>query len=286
VPITRLTKIFRQAAKSMTIQAAYAINSGKAPVADPQEASKLAGFDVTQDYFYVPIAIKRPEQDPETGEVKMVDDTNATNQEIVRRVVDFACHRIPRRYGFDPVEDVQVMAPMASSRAGVDELNFALQAALNPDGDPIAECNKKRFRIGDKILNTKNNYDHDIMNGEFARIIDYIGREQLVVLESDGREIRMGAGDVEQNFVLAYAVTVHKMQGSSAKAVVMPMSKSFHNMLTRNLFYTAVTRTEQVCVVIGHPQAVQVAVSTKDTSNRNTALGQRLLHPSLSGQLV
>ena len=124
------------------------------------------------------------------------------------------------------------------------------------------------------------------MNGEFARITNFDASESLVELDVDGRRVKMGSSDVAENFVLAYAVTCHSMQGSSAKAVVVPLSSSFYTMLSRPLLYTAITRAEQLCVVIGQKKAVAMAVGSTDADRRWTALTQRLVDPSLSGQLI
>lgn len=280
-PITHLTKIFRQAARSMIIQAAYDVNRGVFPEDDPERLmardevqEQLGGESLIQDYFL----IERNE-----------------NADIVQLTLEYAAERIPRRYGFDPIDEVQVLAPQSTTEVGIHALNLALQSKLNPTGEPTGITRRFRaggrdyemqYRVGDKLLNTRNDYNHDIMNGELARIVDYDSAQSLVMLETDRGRIEMGVTDVRQNFVLAYAMSIHKSQGSSAKAVILPLSTSTYMMLTRNLLYTGITRAEELVMVIGQKRALQVAVKTPDTQKRNSSLAERLLYPNLSGQLV
>ena len=265
VPTVRLTKIFRQAARSMIIQAAYAVNRGNIPNLDPKAAAEASGIEeneILKDYYFIP---------------------REENQDIMNLTLSFAASRNPRQYGLNPITEVQVIAPQRSTLVGVNAMNEKLQATLNPKGQPIGA---KGFRVGDKLLNRRNDYHNDIMNGEFARITNFMPEESLVELDVDGRRVKMGASDVAENFVLAYAVTCHSMQGSSAKAVVIPLSSSFYTMLSRPLLYTAITRAEQLCIVIGQSRAMAMAVSSTEADKRWTALTQRLVDPSLSGQLI
>jgi exodeoxyribonuclease V alpha subunit len=265
VPTVRLTKIFRQAARSMIIQAAYSVNRGQIPNMDPKLAAEASGIpedDILKDYYFIP---------------------REDNEDVLSLTLSFAAKRIPREYGLNPITDIQVIAPQRSTLVGVNSLNEHLQRMLNPGGQPIGA---KGFRVGDKLLNRRNDYHHDIMNGEFARITNFDASESLVELDVDGRRVKMGSSDVAENFVLAYAVTCHSMQGSSAKAVVVPLSSSFYTMLSRPLLYTAITRAEQLCVVIGQKKAIAMAVGSTDADRRWTALTQRLVDPSLSGQLI
>jgi exodeoxyribonuclease V alpha subunit len=266
VPVTRLTKIFRQAARSMIIQAAYAINRGQLPNLDPEAAARNVGIvdagEILRDYFYIP---------------------REDNEDIMDLTLSFAATRIPRQYDMNPITDIQVIAPQRTTSIGVNALNMRLQGLLNASGRPIGV---KNFRVGDKLLCKRNDYLNDIMNGEFARITDFQEGESLVSLDVDGRGVVMGSADVAENFVLAYAVTCHSMQGSSAKAVVIPLSFSFFTMLSRPLLYTAITRAEQVCVVVGQKRALATAVSNAKEGERFSKLAPRLIDPTLSGQLV
>lgn len=265
VPTVRLTRIFRQAARSMIIQAAYSVNRGQIPNLDAKLAAEASGIseeEVLKDYYFIP---------------------REENEDIMSLTLSFAAKRIPRQYGFNPITDVQVIAPQRSTLVGVNAMNDALQGMLNPQGQPIGA---KGFRVGDKLLNRRNDYHHDIMNGEFARITNFDPAQSLVELDVDGRRVKMGSSDVAENFVLAYAVTCHSMQGSSAKAVVVPLSASFYTMLSRPLLYTAITRAEELCIVVGQSRAIAMAVGSTEADKRWTALTQRLVDPSLSGQLV
>lgn len=274
-PVTRLTQVFRQAAKSMIIQAAYAVNRGRLPALSRAEAAERLGLgedDMIQDFFWIP---------------------REDNAEILATTVGVACHRLPRSYGFDPVSDIQVVAPQrgkenratnSSVQVGVAALNQTLQRELNPEGRPLGI--RGSFRIGDKLLQTRNDYQNDIMNGEFARLADWDPAQQLVTLDVEGRMVQMGAEDMAGSFELAYATTVHKMQGSSAKAIVIPMSTQFFQMLSRNMLYTAITRAEQLCVLVGSKRAMAMACSRMTAGERHTDLASRLLDPSLSGRLV
>lgn len=266
IPVTTLTKVFRQAARSMIIQAAYAINRGQTPNLDPEEAARNAGLaskdDVLRDYFW----IGREE-----------------NEDIMKLTLAFATQRIPRQYGLNPITDIQVIAPQRTTSIGVNALNERLQAILNAGGQPLGV---KGFRVGDKLLCKHNDYQNDIMNGEFARVMDYKASDSLVTLDVDGRQVIMGSADVAANFVLAYAVTCHSMQGSSAKAVVIPLSFSFYTMLSRPMLYTAVTRAEQLAVVIGQNRALGASVGNAKDADRFSALAERLVDPGRSGQLV
>lgn len=279
-PITRLTQIFRQAAKSMIIQAAYRINQGKLPMINRAEAAEKLGLpveEVIQDFVWI------PEED---------------NQEIMKTVLGVVGGRLPRKYGWNPVSDIQVIAPQRGKennelkkirgQIGVAALNQQLQRMLNADGQltPISGIGSEtKFRLGDKLLQTRNDYTSDIMNGEFVRLVDWDSTQQLATIEIDGRIVQLGGEDMK-SFELAYATTVHKMQGSSAKAIVIPISTQFYSMLNRKMLYTAVTRAEQMCVIVGSRQAFSMACRGTDANSRWTDLSARLLDPALSGRLV
>lgn len=292
VPRTHLTEIFRQAARSMIIQAAYAINKKKMPNDDPEKAAAMAGLpegvEPLRDFFIVPRDIPASEAEKKAETDAQRDAMRERRQRkindmILESTLELVCERIPRAYKFDPIEDIQVIAPQRTTSVGVTALNQALQQRLNPAGEPIGA---KGLRVGDKLLCRKNDYHHDVMNGEVVRLVSFDAAQQLCTLELDGRHVQMGSADVAENFVLAYATTCHAQQGSSAKAVVIPLSSSFFRMLTKNLLYTAVTRGEQLVMIVGQPRALAIACSTEDTSTRNTALAARIVDPAYSGQLV
>jgi len=240
-PVTRLTEIFRQAARSMIVRAAHAINAGEAPPTVPRE-------DDLHDFFLI-----------------ARDSAAATFSEIV----DLAAERLPRHYDLQPVGDVQVLAPMHKGPAGIDAFNEALRARLNPDGAAIAGT---PFRLGDRVIQTRNDHQHELMNGELGVLVHHDSeREAVVFAADDGRRIRLPINDAE-TLRLAYAISVHKSQGSQTAAIVMPLSRAHSIMLTRNLLYTAITRATQLVVLVGDPSALSYALSRVDARRRHTRL--------------
>jgi exodeoxyribonuclease V alpha subunit len=241
VPVTRLTEIFRQAARSLIVRAAHAINRGDLP---PTTAS---GDDV-RDFFVV----KR-------------DGAQA----IFEEVVSLATERLPKHYGLDPVAGVQVLAPMHRGPAGIDAFNEALRARLNPKGIPVAGLG---LRVGDRVVQSKNDHDAQLMNGQTAVVLSHDDDgDNLMLAVDDGRTLRLPVGSAH-TLRLAYAMSIHKSQGSQAPAIVVVMHRGHHVMLTRSLLYTAITRAEQACVVVGEQQAMAVAVKTLDARRRHTRL--------------
>ncbi|MDQ2741069.1 MAG: ATP-binding domain-containing protein, partial [Chloroflexota bacterium] len=192
--------------------------------------------------------------------------------------------RIPFRYGLDPVDDVQVISPMHAGPVGVTALNHALQALLNPPttGNELRR-GEYTLRLGDKVMQIRNNYDKDVYNGDVGKVMGVEPAEQRVVVAFPGpagvAEVEYEKADVDQ-LVLAYAVSVHKAQGSEFPALVMPLVTQHHIMLQRNLLYTAITRARQLCVLVGSQKALAIAVHADHRQRRNTALARRLNVPS------
>ncbi len=244
-PVASLTEIFRQAKTSRIIVNAHKINSGVIPRADP--------YDADADFFF----IRR--DDPEKA---------------AALIVNLVKERIPRRFGFDPVDDIQVLTPMHRGAAGAGALNDALQAALNPHGEKLARGNRT-FRAGDKVMQIRNNYEKEVFNGDIGRIrrVDQESRE--VVISFDGREVDYDYADLDE-IALAYAVSVHKAQGSEYAAVVMPVLTQHYVLLQRNLLYTAVTRGRKLVVMAGSMKALAIAVKNNKTRRRFTMLKERL----------
>jgi exodeoxyribonuclease V alpha subunit len=246
VPITRLNTIFRQAADSKIITNAHLINQGKFPV-----FSKENG-----DFFLFPAE----------------DATTAADW-----IVEVVTERIPQKFGFDAVRDIQVLAPIYRGPAGVIALNERLQEKLNPPGSnkPERKLYGTIFRLGDKVMQTQNNYDKDVYNGDigFIRSLDVI--EQTLVLDFDGRSATYDWSDADQ-LTLAYVVSVHKAQGSEFPVVVMPIVTQHYTMLQRNLLYTAITRARKLCVLTGSRRAISMAVHNNKVAQRFTALEWRL----------
>ncbi|MFN8202568.1 MAG: ATP-dependent RecD-like DNA helicase [Solirubrobacteraceae bacterium] len=243
VPLTRLTAVFRQAARSLIVRAAHAINDGRPPPGELPE-------DVERDFYFV--ARDRAE-------------------EIFAEVVSLAAERLPRHLGLDPRADVQVLAPMHRGPVGIEALNDALRARLNPDGEAIPAS---RLRVGDRVVQTRNDHERQLMNGEIGVVAAY-DREaaQTLLATDDGRMLALPAGALE-TLRLAYAMSVHKAQGSSAPAVVVPIFSGHHVMLTRNLVYTALTRAERMAVFVGQRRALDVALRRVDARRRHTRLAE------------
>jgi exodeoxyribonuclease V alpha subunit len=253
-PVTRLTSIFRQAAGSLIITNAHRINQGHTPVY--QFEAGAASGEREQDFYLFPAG------DP---------------QEAARWVQEVVCERIPRKFGLDPVKQIQVLAPMYRGECGVNALNARLQASLNPAHSKKTETLLfgQLFRSGDKLMQIQNNYDKEVFNGDFGMLagVDPTGHSLLVSF--DGREVHYEWSEADQ-LVLAYAVSVHKSQGAEFPGVVIPLVTQHYLMLQRNLLYTAITRARELCVLVGSRRAIAMAVRNDAVSQRYTALSWRL----------
>ena len=241
VPSVRLTEVFRQAARSMIVRAAHAINEGEMPPTIPRP-------DDVRDFF-------------------LIEREGAST--IFEEVCELAASRLPGHYGLDPAADVQVLAPMHKGPVGIDALNEELRARLNPDGEHIEGT---PLRVGDKVMQTRNSYEHDLFNGERGVLVHHDAeRDRVHFAGEDGRRVTLPVGSLD-TLRLAYAASVHKAQGSQARAIVVPIFGGHRIMLTRNLVYTAVTRAQEVCVVVGEPGALAGAVRRTDARRRHTRL--------------
>ncbi|MDA3856892.1 MAG: ATP-binding domain-containing protein [Roseovarius sp.] len=236
VPVVRLTEVFRQAAQSKIITTAHAINAGHMP--------DLAAPDGEADFYFVSAA------DPE---------------QAVLRIVELVSKRIPRRFGFDPIKDIQVLCPMNRGGVGARSLNVELQAALNPAGEKKVERFGWTFAPGDKVMQIENDYDKDVYNGDIGMIEDVDLDDGELAVDFDGRSVIFAFGDLD-TLVPAYAATIHKSQGSEYPAVVIPVMTQHYAMLQRNLIYTGVTRGKKLVVLVGQKKAVAIAV--KNVSGR------------------
>jgi len=246
VPVVRLTEIFRQAAESEIVTVAYAINQGRMPNLKSRDGS---------DFYFI-----------EAQEPEAIQDL------IVRLVKE----RIPARFGVDPKTDIQVLSPMNRSLLGARNLNQVLQTALNPgDGGPEVQRFGWTFRIGDRVIQTENDYNRDVFNGDLG-VIEKINRiEQDMVVNFEGRQVEYDFGDLDE-LALAYVLSIHKSQGSEFPCVVIPVHTQHYMMLQRNLFYTAVTRGKKLVILVGTTKGLGMAVRRQDTSQRYTALKGRL----------
>ena len=245
-PVTRLSTIFRQAADSKIITNAHLINQGKFPL-----FSQGSG-----DFFLFP-----------------ADDADGAADWVLSIVTE----RIPQKFGFDPIRDIQVLSPIYRGPAGVTALNERLQERLNPPapGKPERKLFSTIFRAGDKVMQTRNNYDKDVYNGDigFIRSMDMI--EQHLTVDFYGRSVTYDWSDVDE-LTLAYVISVHKAQGSEFPVIVLPIVTQHYTMLQRNLLYTAITRASKLCVLAGSRRAISMAVRNNKVAHRFTALEWRL----------
>jgi exodeoxyribonuclease V alpha subunit len=229
VPVVRLTEVFRQAAESRIIVNAHRINHGVMPDLAPVENG---------DFHFVDAA------DPEEG---------------VRKLLAIVRERIPKRFGFDPIRDIQVLCPMNRGGLGARSLNIELQKELNPPGEIRIERFGWTFCPGDKVMQVENDYDKDVYNGDLGVVSRIDMEEGELHADFDGREVTYGFAELDE-LALAYATTIHKSQGSEYPAVVIPLSTQHYPMLQRNLVYTGVTRGKRLVVLVGQRKALAIAV--------------------------
>lgn len=243
--VTRLDVIFRQGEGSHIVVNAHRINNGEAPFMDNQ----------SEDFYFFGA------DDPVKAGSLLVD--------IVK-------NRLTNRFGFDPVTEVQVIAPMYRGQAGVTAINEALQAALNGD-KRVAEKSiaGRLFRVGDKVMQTRNNYDKEVFNGDIGRITGIDFEENLIEVVIDGRYVFYDFTEAEE-LILAYCISTHRSQGSEYPVVVMPLLTQHYMMLQRNLLYTAVTRAKKMVVLVGDKKAVFMAVKNNKVAERYSGLQPRL----------
>jgi len=184
--------------------------------------------------------------------------------------------RIPARFGLDPIRDVQLLTPMNRSVLGARHLNARLQEVLNPPRQqPQLERFGWTFRVSDKVLQTVNNYEKEVFNGDIGRVTAIEATDQELTVNYDGRPVIYDFGELDE-LALAYALTIHKAQGSEYPAVVIPLHTQHYMMLQRNLLYTGITRGKKLVVLVGNRKALSIAVQRQDTVRRYSALGRRL----------
>ena len=246
VPVAELTEIFRQARQSRIILNAHRINNGQ-NLLDDEETDELTDF-----YF-----IHR--DDPEAA---------------LKTIIEITSERIPARFKLDPMHDVQVITPMHKGLVGTENLSRELQQILNP-GHIILERGSRQFRAGDKVMQVRNNYDLDVFNGDIGSIMSASADKKTAVVMFDERPVSYSFDDLD-DLVPAYAVSVHKSQGSEFPAVVMPLLTQHYIMLQRNLLYTGVTRGKKLVVIIGSREALAMAIKNNKPRLRYSGLCERL----------
>ena len=249
--VVRLTEIFRQAQASLIVVNAHRINEGQMPRV-AETGSEDSGKEPPDFYF-----IEREE--PEA--------VLATLKEVVQR-------RIPRRFGLDPVRQLQVLTPMHRGLLGSRNLNAELQGLLNPRGESLVR-GSRLYRVGDKVLQLRNNYDLRVFNGDIGQVVAVDAVERQLTVRVEGREVVYGASDLD-DLVLGYACSVHKAQGSEYPAVVLPLHTQHYPMLQRNLLYTGITRVKRLVVLVGSRRALKIAVNNSEVRRRWSWLAQRL----------
>ncbi|MCP5098798.1 MAG: AAA family ATPase, partial [Chloroflexi bacterium] len=244
--VVRLQTIFRQAADSLIISNAHRINQGLMPESKP---------DATDFFMFI-------KQDA---------------AEMADLLVDIVKRRIPHKFGLDPMDDMQVLAPMYNGNVGVANLNLLLQAALNPPHGrkPERKLGGRMFRVGDKVMQTVNNYDKNVYNGDIGRITAMDVIQQTITINIDGNPVVYDFLESDE-LVHAYAISVHKSQGAEYPCVVLPVVTQHYMMLQRNLLYTAVTRAKKLVILVGTRKAINIAVKNNKTTQRHTALDWRL----------
>lgn len=246
VPVVELNEIFRQAKESMIIVNAHSINNGIMP------SLKSSGKN-TEDFYFI--------------EKENPDD-------VLKLILELTRDRIPKRFNFDAVDDIQILTPMHRGTVGAANLNAELQKTLNPREDGITRGNRN-FRINDKVMQIKNNYDKEVFNGDIGRILNIDTEGQEVTIVFDGKHVVYDYTDLDE-IVLAYAVSVHKSQGSEYPAIIIPILTQHYILLQRNLLYTAVTRGKKLVVIVGTKKAMAIAVKNNKTEKRYTYLRYRL----------
>lgn len=251
VPCSRLTTVFRQAANSAIIRNAHRINRGEMPDLGYHEGSDFAFFNFSPN-------------DPKNEDEKLKVRTTMRN-ELVRMARDMY------KRGFDPLKDVQVYAPMKKGPLGIVELNLALQKALNPRPSCTLEVFGTKWGIGDKVMQLKNNRTKDVFNGNVGFIKEIDTTTRSLAVDFDGQVVMYKSTELDE-LTLAFAITIHKSQGSESPVVLIPIDWSHFTMLKRNLLYTGVTRAKKLCILLGDKKAVQHAVRNNQNDERHTRL--------------
>jgi exodeoxyribonuclease V alpha subunit len=246
LPCIHLTEVFRQAESSRIIQVAQQINQGKMP--------DLKNLSKESDFFFL-----------EMG----------TSENILSTLIDLVKVRLPQKLGYCPFKDIQVLCPMNKGIVGTHNLNRELQRTLNP---PTAESLQKQaftYSVGDKVIQIENNYDKDVYNGDIGTILKIDQEEEKIVIHFDDREIDYALQELEE-IHLAYAMTIHKSQGSEYPVIIIPLTTAHYPMLRKNLIYTGITRGKKLVIVVGQQQALQIALNNHNLGRRWSMLETHL----------
>lgn len=259
IPVVRLTEIFRQAADSLIITNAHKINQGIFPFTptprNENEGNKNKNEDKLHDFYLIPA---------EKGE------------SLFSKAMALITKNIPQKFGFNPIQDIQVLCPMQQGGSGAQSFNIELQKVLNPPTESSIEKYGWKFSIGDKVMQIENNYDKEIYNGDIGFIKNINKEEQEITIEFDHREIKYDFTDLDQ-LTLAYAITIHKSQGSEYPVVIIPLLMQHYVMLRRNLVYTGVTRGKKLVIILGEAKALALALKEKMSTKRYSKLKEMLI---------
>ena len=243
IPYCRLDTIYRQDNRGQIVKNAHRINSGESFL--PQQSES--------DFYFIETA------EPES---------------IIKRVVEMMTKRIPDKFGFDPLTDVQILSPMRRNLLGTENINDVVQAALNPSG-PSLQRGCTHYRCNDRVMQIRNNYDKDVFNGDIGIIKAVNEKDQNLVVLFDGCPVAYEKNELDE-LITAYATSIHKSQGSEYPAVIIVLHTQHYKLLQRNLLYTAVTRGKRLVVVIGSSRAVNIAIKANQVRERRTTLKDRL----------
>jgi len=239
IPVVRLSKIFRQAESSDIIMNAHLINQGKMPVFKERNT----------DFVFL-------------------DESEPTI--IPEKILQLCANELPERLHLDPQLDIQVITPMYRGDVGVNYLNKLFQSRINHEA-VVYSSGDKNFKSGDKIMQLRNNYDKNIFNGDIGFILEFDDESKNLITNFEGKIIKYSADELDE-ITLAYAITVHKSQGSEYPCIIMPVVTQNYIMLQRNLIYTGITRASKLLIMIGTKQAVSIAVNNNKVQKRFTTL--------------
>jgi exodeoxyribonuclease V alpha subunit len=214
--------------------------------------------------------VKGPGEDP--GDFYFIEQGDP--DQALNIIMELVLKRIPNRFDLDPMKDIQVLSPMHKGLLGTANLNLKLQSALNPSKKEIIRGDR-RFRLNDKVMQTRNNYEKEVFNGDIGLIMAIDGEKQEMVVTYDDKPVLYDYIELDE-IVLAYAISVHKSQGSEYQAVVLPLLPQHYLLLQRNLIYTAVTRGKRLVVIVGSKKALTMGVKNESTMKRYTYLEERL----------
>jgi exodeoxyribonuclease V alpha subunit len=245
VPCTKLDTVFRQQTGGWIIHNAHRVNRGEL-IEQPPKGEE-------SDFFFIETT------DPDA---------------VIARTIDLVTRRIPKRFGFDPLKDIQVLTPMRRNQLGAENLNAVLQEAMNPSGREIDRFGRK-YRINDRVMQIRNNYDKEVFNGDIGKILTLNAEDRNLVVDYEGRKISYEYTELDE-LIHAYACSIHKSQGSEYPAVVILLTTQHFKLLQRNLLYTAITRGKQLVCLVGSNKAVYIATKNNEIQQRRTGLRERL----------